>query len=66
MPVPVKKQGLSCNGVGPPMPSRHAEMRAKVLIPADLPVTQIEIEVLAALLDDWDAIESDLPKKRPK
>ena len=32
-------------------------MRAKVLIPKDSPVTQIEIEVIAALLDDWEGIE---------
>lgn len=27
---------------------------AEVLIPADTPITDGEIEVLAALLDDWD------------
>ncbi|HXJ01390.1 MAG TPA: hypothetical protein VNH44_09205 [Micropepsaceae bacterium] len=27
--------------------------RCEVLLPQDLPVTQVEIEVFAALLDDW-------------
>jgi hypothetical protein len=31
---------------------RDRKMRATVLMPADLPVTQIEIEVFALLLDD--------------
>jgi hypothetical protein len=30
--------------------------RALVRIPRDLPVTQIEIEVVAALLDDWESL----------
>jgi len=39
------------------MPRSPLRMRARVLIPKDSPVTQIEIEVIAALLDDWDGIE---------
>jgi hypothetical protein len=31
-------------------------MRAVVRIPANLPVTQIEIEVVASLLDDWESL----------
>jgi hypothetical protein len=30
------------------------DLRAVVHIPQDLPITQNEIEVMAALLDDWD------------
>ena len=30
-------------------------LRVEVLIPADLPVSQAEIEVIAALLEDWDS-----------
>lgn len=35
---------------------RHGKrpLRAQVHIPSDLPITQIEIEVFAALLDDLD------------
>jgi hypothetical protein len=31
-------------------------MRVHVLIPKDLPPTQIEIEVMAFLLDDWESL----------
>jgi hypothetical protein len=31
-------------------------MRAQVLIPKDLPPTQIEIEVIAFLLGDWESL----------
>ena len=31
-------------------------LRACVHIPKDLPITQIEIEVIAALLDDWETV----------
>ena len=31
-------------------------LRAQVHIPKDLPITQIEIEVIAALLDDWETV----------
>ena len=30
-----------------------SRLRAKVLVPKDLPISQNEIEVIAALLDDW-------------
>jgi hypothetical protein len=33
-------------------------LRAVVRIPANLPVTQVEIEVIASLLDDWEALFS--------
>jgi len=29
-------------------------LRAEVLIPANSPITRVEIEVFAVLLDDWD------------
>ena len=36
--------------------TRRSEMRlrAQVLVPKDLPISQNEIEVIAALLDDWE------------
>ncbi len=38
---------------------RNGPIRAIVLIPKDLPVTQVEIEVFAALLDDWSGIPAN-------
>jgi len=35
------------------------KLTAEILIPKDLPITQIEIEVVAALLDDWDSLLAD-------
>jgi hypothetical protein len=32
------------------------------LIPKDSPITQVEIEVFAALLDDWDSLLTDSDK----
>jgi hypothetical protein len=49
MPVPV-----AANDGG-----RSRKMRAKVLIARDLPVTQIEIEVFALLLDDLGALAAN-------
>jgi hypothetical protein len=34
-------------------------MRAIVTIPKDSPITQVEIEVFSALLDDWTAIAAN-------
>ena len=35
-------------------------LRAEVLIPTDSPIMRVEIEVFAALLDDWDwAVAND-------
>jgi hypothetical protein len=31
-------------------------LRAQVRIPKDLPITQIEVEVIAGLLDDWETV----------
>jgi hypothetical protein len=42
LPVPV-------NDNEPP----RGPLVAKVLVPKDLPITQMEIEVFSALLDDW-------------
>ena len=39
-----------------PCPGR---MRAVVMIPKDSPITQVEIEVIAFLLDDWSAIAAN-------
>ena len=34
-------------------PTAQIAPAAQILIPKDLPVLQIEVEVIAALLDDW-------------
>jgi hypothetical protein len=34
-------------------------LRAEVRIPADLPITAVEIEVFAALLEDWSGIAAN-------
>jgi hypothetical protein len=57
MRIPVKQQSTVGQDGPAPMARSPLRMRAKVLIPKDSPVTQIEIEVIAALLDDWDGIE---------
>ena len=45
----------------PPQPANDNEprLRAVVLIPQDSPIAQAEIEVFAALLDDWEAIAAN-------
>ena len=37
-------------------------LRAIVEISKNLPITQIEIEVIAGLLDDWESILVDIPE----
>jgi len=44
----------------------RAPLRARVLISKDSPITQIEIEVIAALLDDWDMEESNIQQDLSK
>jgi hypothetical protein len=39
--------------------SRPGRLRAEVLIPRDSPITQVEIEVFAVLLDDWEGIAAN-------
>jgi hypothetical protein len=41
---------------------RKHRLRACVHIPKDLPVSQNEIEVIAALLDDWEMVVADVPE----
>ncbi len=41
-------------------------MRAKVLIPKDLPVTQVEIEVFALLLDDLADLAANYNQEPPQ
>jgi hypothetical protein len=41
-------------------------LRARVLIPKSSPVTQIEIEVIAALLDDWESMASGISQELNK
>lgn len=52
MSHPADREG----GIPLPTPANDndevGKLRAKVLIPKDLPVTQVEIEVFALLLDD--------------
>jgi hypothetical protein len=59
MTGPVIRRSLS-----PPKPANDnkpqlADLCSEVLIPADLPITQVEIEVFAALLDDWSGIAAN-------
>ena len=56
-----------------PVPSTNSNrgqpgrnLRVEILIPADLPITQAEIEVFAALLDDWEGIDSDVLQEPTK
>jgi hypothetical protein len=41
-------------------------MRAIVTIPKDPPLLEVEIEVFAALLDDWAAIAANDNEEPPK
>ena len=62
----VKRAKLVGKRDGTPAPCGRAPLRANVLISKDSPVTQIEIEVIAALLDDWDMMESNVQQGLPK
>jgi hypothetical protein len=50
---PVHKIGRACPV---PKPSAKTPMRAVVRIQANLPVTQVEIDVIASLIDDWESL----------
>jgi hypothetical protein len=39
-----------------PGASHKTPLRAVVRVPNNLPVTQVEIEVIASLLDDWESL----------
>lgn len=59
---PERSQACADVPVSRPKPVRKSpKLRAEVLIPGDSPIIQAEIEVIAALLDDWDSLlaESD-------
>ena len=45
---------------------RAGGLRAKVLIPRDLPVTQVEIEVFALLLDDLAGLAANDNEEPPE
>ncbi len=45
---------------------RPRELRAEVLIPADLPITRAEIEVFAALIDDLGVLAANDNEEQPK
>jgi len=62
----VKRTKLIGKRDGTPAPCGRSPLRANVLISKDSPVTQIEIEVIAALLDDWDMMESNVQQELPK
>ena len=49
------------NDNGPPR-----RLRAKVLIPKDLPITQMEIEVFALLLDDLSSLAANDNEVEPE
>ena len=55
------KQGEDSDSSGKPLPCRKSRMRAAVLIASDLPLHQIEIEMIAALLDDWECVQEEQP-----
>ena len=60
---PDKRTKLVGERNGAPAACGHAPLRANVLISKDSPITQIEIEVIAALLDDWGTIESNIQQE---
>ena len=62
----VKRTKLVGKRDGTPAPCERSPLRANVQISQDSPVTQIEIEVIAALLDDWDMMESNVQQGLPK
>ena len=62
----VKRTKLVGKRDGTPAPCGRMPLRANVLISKDSLVTQIEIEVIAALLDDWDMMESNVQQGLPK
>ena len=39
--------------------SPKAQINVEIRIPQDLPITQVEVEVFAQLLDDWLAIPAN-------
>lgn len=41
-------------------------MRAVMTIPKDLPILQVEVEVFALLLDDWEGIAANDNEELPK
>jgi hypothetical protein len=47
-------------------PSPPGGMRAIVMSPKDSPIMQVEIEVFALLLDDWDGIAANDNEELPK
>ena len=54
---PERSQLCPANPKQPPRPIRKpAKRSAEVLLPEDSPIIQAEIEVIAALLDDWDSL----------
>jgi hypothetical protein len=41
-------------------PGKHQKvLEVEVLVPANLPILQVEVEVFAALLDDWPVANDD-------
>jgi hypothetical protein len=45
---------------------RSGDMFAIVTIPKDSPILQVEIEVFALLLDDWDGIAANDNEEPPR
>ena len=62
----VKKAKLVGKHNGMAAPCGRTPLRANVLISKDSPISQIEIEVIAALLDDWDMVESNIQQELSK
>ena len=49
-----------------PANDNDARLRAIVLIPANSPITQVEIEVFSALIDDWVGLGANDNEEQPK
>lgn len=49
-----------------PARPKPPKLHADVLIAKDSPITQTEIEVIAALLEDWDGIEPSAQEDHSK
>ena len=62
----VKRAKLVGKRGGATAPCGRAPLRANLLISKDSPITQIEIEVIAALLDDWEIVESNIKQELSK
>jgi hypothetical protein len=66
--APMSKSPFRGRRESPPVPANDndSRLRAVVLIPANSPVTQVEIEVFSALLEGWDGLAANDNEEQPK